>query len=101
MGLIWILRVDPVFMKFETHLKIEVRTGIGSFLGILKCNRKGRRVNVMYSLLRYVLSTPKSNSSWLKVDNFKEKASGSVNLGQRFYQTYQRNLRFQGIQWYH
>ena len=42
LGCSWILRVYPVFMKFKT----------GSFQGILKCNRKAHRTDVMYSVLR-------------------------------------------------
>ena len=48
----WILRVYPVFLTFETHLKVEVDKG--SFHGILKCIRKARSVDVMDSVLRCV-----------------------------------------------
>ena len=31
LGRRWILRVYPVFLKFEIHLKIKLRTGTGFF----------------------------------------------------------------------
>ena len=51
LGYSWNLRGYPVLLMFETHLKVEVRSSTGSFHGILKCNRKDRRVDVMDSVL--------------------------------------------------
>ena len=47
------LAIYPVFLKFETHFKIEVRSCTGSYHRILKCNRKSRRVDVIESVMRY------------------------------------------------
>ena len=46
-GRSWILRVDQVFLIFETHLEIEVRTAQ------CFCNRKARRVDAIDSVFRY------------------------------------------------
>ena len=42
------------FLKFETHLKIEVDTGTGYFHGILKCTQKDHRADVINSTLKYI-----------------------------------------------
>ena len=44
---------DNTVYKFETHLKIGLRTDTGYVHGTLKCNRKAHRVDVMDSFLRY------------------------------------------------
>ena len=49
-----ILRVCPMFLMFETHLKLEyAQTQTRSFHGILKYIRKASLVNVMDSVLRF------------------------------------------------
>ena len=84
-------------LKFETDLKIELCKCTRSFRGILNCKRKYHRVDVFVlgffflqdSILRFGLrSTPATPqySSCLKIDHFREMVTGSVNLGQLFYQ---------------
>ena len=88
----WNLQVYSLLLKFETNLKIEVHTASQSFHAILKCNRKSRRVNVMDSVFNlFECSTPtpallQSNSFCLKIYQFRETRTGSVNFGQTFYQ---------------
>ena len=68
------MRVYLVFLKFETHLENELRTNTGSFHGILKCNRKSRRVDVMDSGIpeRSTPAAHQSNSFCLEIDYFRK-----------------------------
>ena len=61
--------------------QIEVRTGVGSFHRILKCNQK-----CCVWLSAVSAAAPQSNPSFLEIDHFRETATGSVNLRQYFHQ---------------
>ena len=87
----WTSRVHPVFFKSELRTEIEVCADTMSSHGILKCNRKSRRVDEKDYVLRYehsMLLSPQSNQFCLK-------------LRKNFIPKLENIFFFQGIQWYH
>ena len=77
-----ILQVYPVFLKFETHLKMYVRTDRESFHEILKCNWKARHVDKMESVLRHAWTQYACYAPvqliFLEINHFTKTATGNI-----------------------
>ena len=80
----WILQVDPVFLKFEIHLKIEVYRVFPNVKSISSPRgRDGFCFEAYYECS--TSAAPKPDSFFQEINHFRETATCSENLGQYFH----------------
>ena len=104
LGCSGILQDYPVFLKFETHLKIELRTGrtegvLVKYLSAIEKLDAWMWWNLFWSMPERSMS--QSNLSCLEIDHFRNTATDTVNLGQYLQQNCLKTNFFKVSQWYH